>query len=168
MSDYGAMLAENAQTNQFLLHAAEFYQHDFFVLHPNFDYCHKEGKDPWNEDKIRTYHILKQSEHFGGMVESFAYVKSFIAKEKKEGRLNSPAPVLEAARSKVKEMALDDVVEYLSKASKQVDRTTFGESFRFYFSRDIANHLTKSYDQETKFIRHLAQQQVREAEELFR
>lgn len=163
MSDYAAKLMENAQTKRFLVNVADFYQHNFFVLHPNFDYCHKEGKEVWNEDKIRTFHILKQSENLGTMREAYVAVQEMIKADMKEKLIEGPTVVMEAARGKIKELALENIREYLAKADK-VDPKTFEESFRFYFSRDISNHLSKSYDQETKFIRHLAQEQVREVE----
>ena len=168
MSDYAEILMGDPKTKQFLESAADFYQHNFFVLHPNFDYCHKEGKEKWNEDKIRTYHILKQSETLGVMQGTFLSVKDLIQSELKEKRISTAEPILEAARGRIRELALEDIRQYLATAEKKVDPKTFEESFRFYFSRDIGNHLAKTYDQETKFIRHLAQQQVREAEALFR
>ncbi len=167
MSDYAVKLMENSQTKRFLLNVADFYQHNFFVLHPNFDYCHKEGKDAWNEDKIRTFHILKQSENLGTMREAYVAVQDMIRADMKEKQIEGPTVVLEAARGKIKELVLENIREYLSGTDK-IDPKTFEESFRFYFSRDISNHLSKSYDQETKFIRHLAQGQVREVEDMLR
>ena len=164
MSDYAAMAMEDSKLKRFLRNAADFYQHNFFVLHPNFDYCHKEGKEKWSEDKIRTFHILQESEHLGSMREVHGHLKTWI-KEETEAQ---PSIVIEAIRNKVKELAREDASDYLAKASKQVDRKTFEQAFDFYFSRDIGNHLQKSYDQELKFIRHLAQQQVREAEDMFK
>jgi len=167
MSDYETKLMENSQTRRFLLNVADFYQHNFFVLHPNFDYCHKEGKNAWSEDKIRTFHILKQSENLGTMREAYVAVQDMIRADMKEKQIEGPTVVLEAVRTKVKELALENIKKYLADAGK-VDSQTFEESFRFYFSRDISNHLSKSYDQETKFIRHLAQEQVREVEDMLR
>ena len=167
MSDYATKLMENSQTRRFLLNVADFYQHNFFVLHPNFDYCHKAGKESWNEDKIRTFHILKQAENLGTMREAYVAVQDMIRADMKEKEIEGPTVVLEAARSKIKELALENIRKYLADTNK-IDPKTFEESFRFYFSRDIGNHLTKSYDQETKFIRHLAQEQVREVEEMLR
>ena len=168
MSEFVSMLEEDPQGREFLRNAAEFYQHDFFVLHPNFDYCHKEGDVRWNEDKIRTYHILKQSERFGEMRAAYPALKALVDAAVDENKAENVAAAFDTLRTRLREMVLEDVELYLAKTSKKVDHKTFEEAVRFYFSRDISNHLTKSYDQEAKFIRHLAQQQVREVEDMFR
>ena len=167
MSEFISMLEEDPQGREFLRNAAEFYQHDFFVLHPNFDYRHKEGEERWNEDKIRTYHILKQSEHFGEMRAAYPALKALVDAAVDEKKAENVAAAFDALRNRLHEMALEDVEIYLSKTNKKVDHKTFEEAVRFYFSRDIGNHLAKSYDQDAKFIRHLAQQQVRKVEEMF-